>query len=100
MSTQPNGVYKLIEETHEDVKEIKDHLANSVDRLSKSVDTLTKSVDGLTTKQEHIYTHALQSIPIKFVFYLFFIVSVAFAGGAAIKEIAEADVLKHLIMGK
>lgn len=100
MNTQSNGVYKLIEETHKDVSEIKDHLAQSIDKLSSSVNSLTKSVEALSTKQEHIYTHALQSIPLKFVFYLFFIVLVAFASGTVLKEIAEADVVKLFLLGK
>lgn len=100
MSHEPNGMYKYIQETHEDVKEIKDNLSTSIDRLSSSVSILTKSVDTLSTKQEHIYTHALQSIPIKFVFYLFFIILIAFASGTVLKEIAEADVVKLFLLGK
>lgn len=100
MSAEPNGIYKFVRETHEDVKEIKDHLAGSVDKLTSSVDALTKSVTNLTIKQEHIYTHALQSIPIKFVFYLFFIVLTAFASGTVLKEFAEADILKTYFLGK
>lgn len=100
MSSEPNGMYKFIQETHEDVREIKDHLAQSIDKLSTSVNNLTKSVEALSTKQEHIYTHALQSIPIRFVFYLFFIVLIAFASGTVLKEIAEADVVKLFLLGK
>lgn len=95
-----NGYGKKIDDIHRDVEEIKDHLADSVGELSSSVRDLTSSIDKLSIKQEQIYGHALQSIPLRFVFYFFFLLMLAFDRAQLARALIDAVVqIKGIFLG-
>lgn len=89
---QYNGLEQKVYEIHANVREMKDDLSGSISLLTEAIRELSNKVHVATENQKNAMQHTYNSVPMRFVVYLFFLFMLAFDRGELAKTLVGAVV--------